>query len=293
MNFSTRTLIGFHLLLCFYFTILTESFISPLFSHHNAKGIPLFQSFQSNNEDIWSTNTPLSSLFEPKFLRYLKKFYDKNVDEKMGLMSYQRYSKWKDVQDMLDFEEMDIGCLRTIWAEALIETNMDALQGDGLVNFDTFVRINGRLEEVINSMQSIKSKLSSAEKEKSSLSKSFLEATQQESLMSFSQFVSSPPVERLLIKNAITLAQIESLWRLIPKHPLGAFYAGEERRAIDRREDIDIDEGSKEEEGKEQGEEKQYYTRHVVKQSEGIRVDGFIMLVNEMLALYGTENEEE
>ena len=206
--------------------------------------------------EIWSKDTLITDLFDKKFLLYLKKFYDNNCQE--DGVSYSTFAEWRDIHEMLNTEEVDTACLKQVWAEALLERG--DVKGNGVVSFDTFVRVNARLEEIIEDMSSAQK---AGNRELDAFHRQmFFESTHGEPVMAFGQFLSCSPIQSLLERELLSQLQLERMWRALPKEPLGSYFASEDR--------VELGDGAS-------------FTRRASRQADGIRVEAFQSLMSEIL----------
>lgn len=250
------------ILLGFSWVLTTTSFISPIACcDATSRRLALGSAVQ----DIWSKDTLITELFDTKFLLYLKKFYDSHREE--DGVSYTTFAEWRDVRDMLDAEEVDSACLKQVWAEALVERG--DIKGNGIVTFDTFVRINARLEEIIEDMATAQS---SDSKELDAFHRRvFFEVTRGEPVMSFGEFLSCEPVKAILERDLITQLQLERMWRVLPKEPLGSYFASEDR--------VEVGDG-------------RAFSRRTLRQEDGVRVEAFQSLMAEILDRLLSESDD-
>jgi hypothetical protein len=158
--------------------------------------------------------------------------------------------------------------LKSVWAEALLERG--SIRGDGVVSFDTFVRINSRLEEIIHDVSAtqVSKHYKVLDEYHTSL---FLDTTDGEEVMSFSQFLECVPIKQGLGKNVFDKSMLQRLWKALPKQPLGAYFASEALVQTDRG----------------------VVRVPRVSQSDGIRVDAFQSVMNEILDVLLNESTSE
>ena len=128
--------------------------------------IDSIETFDINSMNVWDTSIDLSKeVFDNEFLTYLQTFFNTNANEKR-LLSYKTFSNWIDVKEMLQQGQVDITCLKDLWREAILETkkNISNDDDDALlkenINLDTFIRLNIRLDMILNEIDEALNKLS-------------------------------------------------------------------------------------------------------------------------------------
>ena len=120
--------------------------------------------------DVWSPSLDPGSLLEPEFVRYLREYFQENVTPD-GL-AFPSFFGWKDVVSMLEKGNIDLSCLKDVWAEAVMNQeakgsaqsqsaagrgssdNDRAATDKKIISFDTFLRMNMRLENVMDEIES-------------------------------------------------------------------------------------------------------------------------------------------
>ena len=127
--------------------------------------IDSIETFDINSMNVWDTSIDLSKeVFDDEFLTYLQTFFNANANDKR-LLSYKTFSNWIDVKQMLQQGQVDITCLKDLWKEAIIETKKNINDDDEAllkenINFDTFIRLNIRLDMILNEIDEALNKLS-------------------------------------------------------------------------------------------------------------------------------------
>ena len=211
---------------------------------------------QENNEedyltisetDVWETDFSPEEYFGPQFSKYLRDYYNQNCGEK-GL-SFVTFCSWDDIKQMLAAGELDDSCLIDLWREAVIETKkrisgddddnlMNANMGSSSsnsnkgftknielkenINFNTFLRMNVRLEIVL---EEIKDALENLTDEQSSdyYKAEFIRLSDGEELLTYNQLVEWDDIKQYLESGAISNQQMNDLWDALPKRPVGIF----------------------------------------------------------------------
>lgn len=112
----------------------------------------------SFRENIWSEEYDPKTDLIPEFYEYLKNFFDSRAIG--GQMNYTSFSGWTDVTELLEEGNMDLTILDDLWGEACerkelsFDTVMAASRAaiahkERTISFDTFLRLNLRLNEVV------------------------------------------------------------------------------------------------------------------------------------------------
>ena len=81
--------------------------------------------------------------------------------------------------------------------------------------------------------------------------------------MSFGEFLTCELVQAILDKELLSQLELERMWRVLPKEPLGSYFASEDR--------VDI------------GDEGASFNRRTLRQEDGIRVEAFQSLLAAIL----------
>lgn len=97
--------------------------------------------------DPWDPLFDPKAVFDQKFMTYLTDFFYQNCDQKItenkskkikkldpnssstsyssslnvGLLSYEKFSQWNDIKQMLREGQVDLSCLLDLWIEAVTE----------------------------------------------------------------------------------------------------------------------------------------------------------------------------
>ena len=196
---------------------------------------------QTKFTDVWQLDVDSSKIFPKEFIAYLNMFHSKhaNVD---GLLSYHSFREWKDINELMAEGSVDVTCLKEIWQEAIVYKNRRFNPDAGIISvgneftlkknqendafmidFDTFIRVNFRLEEV---MEDIRKALEDLSSEDVTLyySKEFVLLTGGEGLLSFQQLLDWSVVQEALESGQLSPQQFELMWLALPKQPMGYFY---------------------------------------------------------------------
>ena len=225
---------------------LTHLLISYLLIHSSIY-LFLFQAgeiIDVKDLDIWDQEFEVKNYFDLSFLQYLKQFYDTNTeDNEFGLLSFSSFCKWNDIQQMLKDGEIDSVCLGDLWDEAIIETkkrkNGKNQNGNGQemvdenenkkngfqrekrgeIDFDTFSRMNVRLDVVLEELKDAVGALTDIEVEQY-LRSEFKLLSKGEELITFNQLNNWSDLIDLLESEYLTKEQINIMWEALPKRPL-------------------------------------------------------------------------
>jgi hypothetical protein len=186
------------------------------------------QVLEVKDVNVWDKEFSCKDYFGPDFMKYLKDFYDSSAKEE-GL-EYKAFAAWTDVKQMLTAGEVDTSCLKDLWAEALEEKIKRKIGGsdgvdqakNGLIDFDTFSRMNVRLDMIMDEIQEALGNLTDEEVEQYYRSE-FSKLTEGEAILSYSQLLEWVDIKDLIENGGITVDQVNYMWDALPKKPLGAF----------------------------------------------------------------------
>jgi hypothetical protein len=199
----------------------------------------------SEIEDIWDSSQETNNIFDTNFESYLKSFFTSS--NKNNLLDFQTFIDWKDIKELLEAGNMDASILEDLWLEALeyqyknkqinedeiVEINLHKFLQKDLVNkeifmieYDTFLRLNYRIEQVIID---IESKLQNLDLKKiESFYKSEFKKLcyKKEKLLSFKQLLNWSETKELINLNQISIEKLEFLFNALPKNNIksASFY---------------------------------------------------------------------
>ena len=171
--------------------------------------------------DIWDLSVDSSKVFPKEFIAYLSIFHSKHATAE-GLLSYHSFREWKDINELMAEGSVDVTCLKDVWQEALIYKSKHSNGGSGdattaalstsnndfalkknfenekyMVDLDTFIRVNFRLEEVMEEIRKALSDLSS-EDVRAYYSGEFEALAGGEGLLSYQQLMDWTVVQEVL-----------------------------------------------------------------------------------------------
>ena len=109
-----------------------------------------------DESDVWNTSFDPIKYMDPEFILYLRNFFNKYSTN--DILSFSALSEWSDVKELLQEGNIDVDILKDLWLEALQETGSPIndkkyVFQKATINFDTFLRINIRLNEVIEEVE--------------------------------------------------------------------------------------------------------------------------------------------
>ena len=202
-------------------------------------GVGFAPSISDSDIDIWDPQFNPSNALEEDFLLYLNNFYSASIDEgnlSKGL-SYDAFASWDDIKIMLAEGGVDVECLKELWKEALLETAKyckdSAADGDiesslteGNINIDTFLRLNIRLDQIMDEISDALENLTDDEVE-AYYRKEFSELSQGERLLSYQQLMKWADIAEMVENDVLNADQIKVMWNALPKQPLGSFSKGD------------------------------------------------------------------
>ena len=184
--------------------------------------------------DVWSdTYDPKISL-EPAFISYLEHFFYKHTTDEIGL-SYKTFAQWKDITELLMENNVDNSCLQILWTEALEERKYKLYMNDNNIDFDTFLRLNVRLDETLNELYEMLASsgdelMNYDEYEQEALLASFSDGdfesyhrhefyrlTNDKTVLSYSQLLEWDDLKEMIEQEQITLPYLRTIWDNLPK----------------------------------------------------------------------------
>ena len=178
---------------------------------------------EEDDFDVWDPEFRPQDVLEPEFLAHLKQFYEAHAT--VGL-SFEAFSQWDDVKQMLDDGEIDHGCLSDLWAETLIETNKNtdaSAKRSTSIDLDSFLRLNIRLDQVLDEVAEALDGLSDEQVE-AYYRKEFEDLTSKSpgagGLLSYREVMDWADMREMLSTGIISQEAVDRMWAALPKQPL-------------------------------------------------------------------------
>lgn len=174
---------------------------------------------QSDDVDIWSFDFQPQTVLEPEFFKYLNDFFvSKSVN---GFLDFKSFSGWDDLKELMKRGDVDSSCLKDLWKEALEERKNE----QGLVDFDTFVRLNIRLDETLDEIEAAVEGLTESDVA-TYCTEEFKVLSKGDSLIGLQQLLDWPDLVDLIADGVLEEDQVIRMWDALPKEALGTFYKG-------------------------------------------------------------------
>eukprot|EP01038_Epipyxis_sp_PR26KG_P005014 gene5014-7001_t len=187
----------------------------------------------------WDLSITVDDLgFESEFVSYLEAFFLENAEDDKSaqrataydkFLSFAKFANWKDIKDILIEGRADDTCLKEVWEEALkYKQNIAEIEGgtsgqnsivlDSNINFDIFLRMNYRLNEMLDDIQGALDMLTDDELE-SYYSDEFerLVSSQYPDFLSYDQLLLWEDVQHILQSNGLRRTELEDIWYALPK----------------------------------------------------------------------------
>ena len=198
----------------------------PLETQEQEKVMTFASVLSAEGIDPWDTSIDIENVLEPGFVVYLREFFDLHATPE-GL-SFESFSQWKDVLEILEEGSADKSCLEEVWAEALRAMRaadpggMEKETGSntGRIGFGTFCRLNLRLERLMDDIDKALSALTQEDTE-GYLRAAFQELSRGTGVIAYPQLRSWEDICSLLEQDLLTEQTLEGLWAALPKQPLG------------------------------------------------------------------------
>lgn len=210
--------------------------------------------------DPWDPAFDPTSVFDTEFLQYIRDYFTSYCNEQ-GLLSFEVFSTWDDVIQMMKAGQVDTGCLEDLWHEAVIESRRLQPQG-------TLVEADAAFFSASEDMDAMSNKGSNSKRDKenkliyvkralakkidlntflrmnirldilmdeiadalASLTdedveqyyrKEFTKLSEGEALLSYQQLLRWQDLAQILENGDVSLKQIDLIWTALPKTPLG------------------------------------------------------------------------
>jgi len=104
--------------------------------------------------DVWDKDFDPTTVFDPESLEEITAYFRKSASKSTDKITYASLLEWDDVKEMLSEGAMTPEALRNAWQEAS--------KGKDAIDLDTFIRLNVRLDLVMDEIEIASAALSSA-----------------------------------------------------------------------------------------------------------------------------------
>jgi hypothetical protein len=186
----------------------------------------------STTNNFWDPNLKVKELFDPNFYNYLKNHFQRY--SKNNLLSYATFTNWNDVLDLMKSGNIDTDILNDLWLEAfqnrinkVIDNNND--MKNYLVDFDVFLRLNLRLNEIIEEVDAAMASLTNEDYDKyyveefnkltQSLSVKIPDREQELPLLTFKKLLDWPDLIQTMAECNLKKNDILSIWNSLKTQP--------------------------------------------------------------------------
>ena len=122
---------------------------------HSSAPAPTSSSFDSSsletetidvtNLDVWGPEFDPMRAFNPENMEEITAYFKKAAGGLDKMMNFDMFCEWEDVKELLDEKVMTPEILEAIWNEAA--------KGEVLVSYDTFLRLNVKLDLVMDELE--------------------------------------------------------------------------------------------------------------------------------------------
>lgn len=176
--------------------------------------------------DVWDPAFDPMDVFEPEMLEEISSFFVKSSPK--GKLTFEAFLQWGDLEEMFA-EGLTMQALQGVWAEAS--------RGAASITLDTFIRLNIRLDLLLDELDSAKPATTAAPGSTSAASNSkatslddeaekyyrteFKQVTNGGRLMRLDMLLEWKEVAEMLTDGDVTEKQIEKMFERLPQEPMG------------------------------------------------------------------------
>ena len=170
------------------------------------------------NVDIWSNEFNPKTVFDKESLADITAFFNSKADSN-GQLGYGDFVAWSDIQEMIKDNLLTDEKLQAIWAEAA--------KGGSLINYDTFLRLNIKLDLIMDEVEGRQSAGSSVVDDstdndaESFYRAEFSRVTNGGKLMRLDMLLDWKDINELVVDGSISEKQITKMFEGLPKEPMG------------------------------------------------------------------------
>lgn len=181
--------------------------------------------------DIWSPSFDASSVFDDESLVDITTFFKENSN-KDGLIDFETMSSWSDLKEMIGEGAITTSAWESAWKEAT--------RGNISIDFDTFLRLNVRLDLIMDDLESSDigdspEKLPSSSPAAVQSSMNFKQENDAENfyrseferltsggkLLRLDMLLQWKDIKELIDDGVVKASQIERMFEGMPKEPMG------------------------------------------------------------------------
>ena len=173
--------------------------------------------------NVWDPEFDPMDVFEPEMLEEISTFFVKSSPK--GKLTFENFMKWEDLSEMFS-EGLTMAALQGVWNEAS--------KGATAINLDTFIRLNIRLDLLLDELDSSVGSGTSVESAPAGGSKSsldneaekyyrseFKKITNGGRLLRLDMLLEWKEVTEMVADGDITEKQIAKIFEGLPKEPMG------------------------------------------------------------------------
>jgi len=198
-------------------------------------------------EDVYSPTFDPVDMLEPEFVGYLKQFFDGHARKSPPFgLTFDVFAEWEDIKRMLSEGQVDSVVLKELWAEAIVETTKhspDKIKQTGKnIDFDTFLRLNMRLDQAMDELQEALEGLSEEQVEQY-YREEFAELTKgggADALLGYEALMGWADMREMLSTGMLMEDQVAAMWDALPKQPL-PFKGGSKKKGFGNNSAIGAD----------------------------------------------------
>lgn len=171
--------------------------------------------------EVWSKGFDPTSVFDPESLEEITVFFTKATGGADKTMSFDTFKSWEDVQELLNEKTMTPAILQKTWDEAA--------KGGDAIDFDTFLRLNVRMDLLMDELEEAAPATAEAKNAEGGVEgdaeqfyrKEFKDLSGGGALIRLDMLLEWKEVKDLVDDGAVTQKQIERMFEGMPKEPMG------------------------------------------------------------------------
>ena len=168
------------------------------------------------NLDVWGASFDPISAFDPENMEEITAYFNKAAGGLDKKMSFDMFRVWDDVKELLDEKVMTPEILQAVWEEAA--------KGEPVITYDTFLRLNVKLDLVMDELEAAAAAGNGAEgldEAETFYRSEFKKISGGGPLIRLDMLLEWNDVQELINDNSVSKKQIERMFEGMPKEPMG------------------------------------------------------------------------
>ena len=165
------------------------------------------------NLDVWGPAFDPVTAFDPENMEEITAFYAQVAGDLDKKMTFDMFKSWDDVKELLDEKIMTPKILEMTWEEAA--------KGAAVIDFDTFLRLNVKLDLVMDELEAAAAAGGGVDEAENFYRAEFKSISGGGNLIRLDMLLEWKEVKELIDDGSVSKKQIERMFEGMPKEPMG------------------------------------------------------------------------